>query len=270
MMLPEAEMSRLEQLHFRDAGHGYDTFGMHPAFVALGEALASPLYDRYFRVISRGHHHLPETGQAVICGNHSGNFPLDAMMLWLDVLRNTEPPRVVRPVADHFVPSLPWIGTLFARSGMVGGSRGNARALLDTGEMLMIFPEGTPGIVKPFAKRSQLQKFRIGHTQLALRHRAPIVPARTLGAEEQLLPRSVPPRLGRPFGVPEVPVPAVPFPLPVRYRILYGPPIPVHEEFKPNQADDPEVLHQTAKRVKAAVDALLKEGLKERDGRIFS
>ena len=269
-LLSEEELGRLDQLHFRDAGHGYDAFGMHPSFIALGEAVSNPLYKRWFRVISRGHEHIPTTGPAVIAANHSGNIPLDGMMMWADILKKTDPPRVTRAVADHFVPALPFVGTLFARSGMVGGSRGNARALLEAGEMLMIFPEGTPGIVKPFAKRYQLQKFRVGHTELAIRHGAPVVTVGIIGAEEQLPQLLVSRRLGKPLGVPEVPIPASPIPLPVRYRIFYGPPIPVHEDYTPDQADDPDVLKEAAERVKTAVHELIQEGLAERGGRIFA
>jgi 1-acyl-sn-glycerol-3-phosphate acyltransferase len=184
----------------------------------------------------------------------------------MDVLRHTDPPRVPRPIADHFVPGLPWIGTFFARGGMVGGSRGNARALLEAGELLLIFPEGTPGIVKPFPERYQLRPFRVGHAELAIRFGAPIVPIGVVGAEEQLPSFLSSRRLGRPFGVPEVPIPVFPFPLPVRYRILYGDPIPVHLEHKPEDADDPEVVAAVAERVQAAVHALLQRGLKARKG----
>ncbi|MFT4979984.1 MAG: hypothetical protein ACI8S6_005896, partial [Myxococcota bacterium] len=86
---------------------------------------------------------------------------------------------------------------------------------------------------------------------------------------EQLPQLLVSRRLGKLFGVPEMPIPAVPFPLPVRYRIRYGPPIPVHEDYTPDQADDPAILKEAAERVKEAIAALLQEGLAERDGRIF-
>lgn len=266
LYVSDAEFERLADLHYQDAGHGFDAFGLHPDFVALGELVAGPLYDRWFRVISRGHEFIPEVGPAVIAGNHSGNIPIDGAMVWMDVLRNTSPPRVPRAIADHFVPSLPWLGTLFARSGMIGGSRGNTRALLESGELLLIFPEGTPGIIKPWNERYQLRPFRVGHAELAIRHSAPIIPVGVIGAEEQLPLLHVSKRLGKPLGVPEVPIPAVPFPLPVRYRIFYGEPIPVHEEFAPEDADDPDVVRIVAGRVQAAVNRLLKQGLSERKG----
>jgi 1-acyl-sn-glycerol-3-phosphate acyltransferase len=264
--LNEAEQARLAELHYHDEGHGFDRFGMHPAFVGLGQLLTKPLYERYFRVISRGHGHIPQHGPAILACNHSGSIPIDGAMLWADVVRNSTPPRVPRGIADHFVPALPWVGTLFARCGMVGGSRGNVRTLLEQGELLMIFPEGVPGIVKPWRERYKLQTFRVGHAELAIRHGAPIVPVGIIGAEEQMPQLFSSRRLGKLVGVPVLPVPITPVPLPVRYRIFYGPPIQVQEEFTPDQADDPQVIGAVAERVKAAVHELLQEGLAEREG----
>ena len=263
-LLPEAELKRLEHLLYADAGHGYDPFGLHPDFVAFGEVLTGPLYDRYFRVRSKGHENIPKTGPAVLAANHSGAIPLDGMMIWADVLRHTDPPRVARAVADHFVPMIPLIGTLFARGGMVGGSRGNARTLLENGELLMIFPEGVPGIAKHFRERYHLQDWRVGHVELAIRHRAPVIPVGVVGAEEQM-PQigRIPVRVG---GLPFIPITLTPLPLPVRYHILYGAPIPVHEDYRPEHADDPAAVREAAARVKAAVQALLDQGLSERTG----
>ena len=266
MLLDDEARQRAQNIHFRDAGHGYDSFGLHPSFVALGEVIVSPLYDKYFRVRSFDHHHIPTTGPAVLAANHSGNLPMDGMLIWLDVLRNTSPPRVARPIADHFVPSLPYLGTLFSRGGLVGGSRGNARSLLDAGEMLMIFPEGVPGIVKSFHQRYQLQTFREGHAELAIRHQAPIVPIGVVGGEEQLPSFFSSRRLGKLFGIPTFPIPVVPVPLPVRYYLYYGEPIPVHEEFTPADADNPATVGEVASRVKAAVNTLIERGLDERPG----
>jgi 1-acyl-sn-glycerol-3-phosphate acyltransferase len=254
---------RAARLSFPDAGHGYDSFGMHPDFIALGDAIAAPLYERYFRVQSHGSHHIPQHGPAVLAANHSGTIPLDGAMLWTDVLRNTEPPRVARAMADYFVPSLPVVSTLFARCGVVGGSRGNARALLENGELLMIFPEGVPGIGKPFSERYKLQEWRQGHCELAIRHRAPVVPIGIVGAEEQM-PQLF--RIPLKGPMPYLPVPATLVPLPVRYHIHYGEPIRMDQDYRPDQADDPEIVAEAALRVKAAVQELLDSGRKSRKG----
>jgi 1-acyl-sn-glycerol-3-phosphate acyltransferase len=254
---------RRARFSIRDAGHGYDRFGMHPDFVALADLVTTAAYERYFRVRSVGSENIPATGPGVVASNHSGTLPFDAMMLWADIYRKTSPPRAARAVADYFVSSLPLVGTAFARSGMVGGSRGNARALLESGELLMLFPEGTPGIGKPFRDRYQLQDWREGHCELAIRHRTPIIPVGIVGPEEQM------PQIARlpGFGaIPYIPVTATPFPLPVRYHIRYGAPIALHQRYSPAAADDPEVVRQVALEVKAAVQELINDGLRERDG----
>lgn len=254
---------RRARFSIRDAGHGYDRFGMHPDFVALADLLMTPGYERWFRVKSYGAENIPADGPAIVAANHSGTLPFDAMMLWTDIYRHTTPPRAPRPIADYFVSSLPLIGTTFSRTGMVGGSRGNARALLEAGEMLLLFPEGTPGIGKPFKDRYQLQRWREGHCELAIRHRAPIVPVALVGPEEQMPQLARLPGVG---GIPYIPVPATLFPLPVRYHIHYGTPIDLSERFSVEDADDPEVVRKTALEVKAAVQELVNAGLAERHG----
>ncbi|MBA2319740.1 MAG: acyltransferase family protein [Deltaproteobacteria bacterium] len=254
---------RADRLVYTDAGHGFDQFGLHPDFVAMGQSLAAPVYDRYFRVVSHQSENIPATGAAVLAANHSGSLPIDGAMLWTDVFRHTDPPRIPRPVADYFVSSLPVLSTLFARCGVVGGSRGNARALLEAGELLMIFPEGVPGIGKKFSQRYQLQDWRQGHCELAIRHGAPVVPVGIVGAEEQM------PQIARipiPGPVPYLPITATPLPLPVRYHIWYGEPIRVDQEYTPDDADDPDKVREASARVKAAVQALLDKGRRERKG----
>lgn len=262
--LPPEQRLRLDGLRIADAGHGYDAFGLHADGVALGLALTRFAYERWFRVDSRGIENLPRAGGAILAANHSGTLPFDAAMIWADVARRTDPPRVVRPVMDHFVGELPLVGTLFARVGGIGGSRGNMRVMLESGELLLVFPEGTGGIGKPFRERYRLQEWRVGHAELAIRYGVPIVPVAVVGAEEQLPQLAkLPLRL---FGAPYLPVPATLLPLPVRYHILYGSPIAVAERWSPDQADDPAVTATAARAVRDAVEALLAEGLRTRAG----
>jgi 1-acyl-sn-glycerol-3-phosphate acyltransferase len=264
MLRPET-YEHVRDLRFADAGHGYDPFGLHPAFVAMGLGITRFFYERYFRVISSGAEHIPDSGAAILAANHSGTIPVDGMMLWTDVVRQSTPPRVPRAVADYFVPMLPVIGTLFARNGVVAGSRGNVRQLLEAGNLMMIFPEGVPGIGKNFRDRYKLRPFRVGHAELAIRHRVPVIPVGIIGPEEQM------PQIARIegvnlFGVPYIPITLTPLPLPVRYHIHYGEPIPLHRDYRRNQADDPEVVAEAAARVQAACQALIDQGLRQRKG----
>jgi len=263
-LLDPEELARIRRLPMRDEGLGYDPYGMERDHVALGVAFTRPLYERWFRVISRGSEHVPREGAAILAANHSGTLPFDGAMLWADVVRRVG--RVPRAVADLFVSHLPWVSKLFARTGVVAGGRQNVRNLLEDGELLLIFPEGVPGIGKPFHERYQLQEWRVGHAELAIRHRAPVVPVAIVGPEEQMPQIARLRRLGRLFGAPYVPLTLTPFPLPVRYHILYGAPIALHERYAPADADDPESLRAAANEVRDAVAALLAEGLRARRG----
>ena len=236
-----------------DAGYGYDPFGAHRDWIVLAHGMTSWLYDHWFRVRSTGHENIPQAGAVILAANHSGGLPYDGAMIWTDVLRHTNPARVVRPVADYFVPRLPFVGAFMTRSGVVGGSVGNARALVELGEALLIFPEGTEGIVKPFWHRYRLATWTVGHVELAIRYRVPVVPVGIVGAEEQM------PQVGRiPFGllgVPYLPV-MFPVPLPVRYHIEYGKPIDF-SHLDSAVADRPERLDEAAARVRQAVERLV-------------
>ena len=266
--LTPALRARVDAFPLADRGHGYDALGLSREGVARALRLAMPLYERWFRVESRGVENIPREGAAILAANHSGALPFDALMLTLDVALRSSPPRLARPIEDSFVTHLPFINTLFSRAGAVGGSRGNVEAVLRAGELLLIFPEGVPGISKPFRERYRLQEWRVGHAELAIRHRVPVVPVALVGAEEQMpllfripLPRFV--------GIPHFPVTLVPFPLPVRYHVLYGEPIALHERYEPASADWPEVVEEASLTVRDAVDRLLQEGLRTRRG-VFS
>lgn len=263
-LLPPEELARLRSLPMRDEGVGYDPFGMEKDHVALGIALTRFLYEKWFRVLSYGAENIPKEGAAILAANHSGTLPFDGMMLWVDVVRRAG--RVPRPVADRFVSNLPYIATLYARAGVVGGSRGNVRALLDAGELLEIFPEGVPGIGKPFSERYQLQDWRVGHAELAIRHRAPVVPIAIIGAEEQMPQLGRLKGLGRLLGAPYIPVPMTLLPLPVRYHIHYGEPLHLHEQYSVEDADDPELVKDAARQVRDRVEELLEKGLRMRKG----
>lgn len=246
---------------FHDEGHGYDLFGMTPAAVERALRWGRFPYERYFRVTSQGSEHIPASGPAILVANHSGVLPVDGGMLWLDVVRRTG--RMLRPIADRFIPSLPFVSTAFARCGVVSGTRGNVRRLLDRGELIAIFPEGVTGTGKPFRRRYQLQDWRVGHAELAIRHRAPIIPVAIVGAEESW---PVLARLDRfhAFGAPYLPIPASPVPLPVPIHLHYGLPLALHEHHDPEAADDPAAVADAAHTVRNAVAALLHHGLSER------
>lgn len=267
-LLPPAARERVARLRFEDGGHGYDALGFHPPALAAAIGVGRVFHDRYFRVRSYGIENVPARGPAILAANHSGMLPVDATMIVTDVVLRADPPRVPRTVGDVFIPLMPWLGTMFSRLGVVGGSRDTCRYLLERGELLLIFPEGTPGIGKGYAHRYELAPWRVGHVELAIRCRAPVIPVAVVGAEESW------PQLARidrfhAFGAPWLPVPLLPFPLPARFHIHYGEPIALHERYAPADADVPEIADAAAAEVKRAVAALIARGREMRKG-VFS
>lgn len=262
VLTPEQRRA-VETIAVDDAGHGWDRFGMSSAGIGVALSTLRHLYDFYFRVESHGAHHIPASGPTIVAANHSGTLPLDGLMLWTDVLLNSNPARVPRPIADYFVPALPFVNILFSRGGMISGSRGNVHAALEAGELLLVFPEGVQGIGKSWSERYRLQRWTVGHAELALRHRAKVVPVAIIGAEEAL-PQAAKIRL-RAFGIPYLPIPATPVPLPTRFRIHYGAPIDLSADFGPEAARDPAALTEAAARVHDAVEGLIATGLEERE-----
>lgn len=245
-------------------GDGYDCFGANVEGSEIGLAASRLFYELYFRVDSQGAEHVPPEGPVVIAANHGGMLPFDAAMLHVDVTRRTDPPRMPRTVADRFVPKLPFVGTFFARGGVISGSRRNVEHVLETGQVLVVFPEGTVGIGKPFSERYRLQEWRPGHAELAMRYRAPVIPTAIVGPDDQW------PQLARLdsvklFGAPYLPIPATPLPLPVRYHIRYGEPLALHERFD-DDLRDPEVISAAAALVKARVQSLIDRTVAERRG----
>jgi len=237
---------------FHDEGFGYDVFGLHPPTMRRALRACAPIHDLYFRVVSDGIEHVPATGPAILVANHGGVLPVDAAMLWFDVVRKHDPPRILRAVADHFVPRLPVISTLFARCGAVSGTRANVEHLLARGELVAIWPEGVTGPAKRFRDRYRIQAWRVGFAELAIRHRAPVIPVAIVGAEESW-PLAT--KLGvRWFGSPYLPVPAWPFPLPARYRIHYGTPIDLGRDHDPADAEDPAIVAAAAARVRGVLE----------------
>lgn len=252
-----------QQAPFHDAGHGYDVFGLHPPTLAAAVSAGTLLYDWYFRVDSRGIENVPATGGAILVANHGGVLPVDAAMLCLDVLRRTDPPRIPRAITDHFVPRLPFVSTLFARLGVVSGTRANLRALLDQGELVAIWPEGVAGPAKSFRDRYRIKEWRVGFAEFAIRHHVPVVPVAIVGAEESW-PLATKLAI-RVFGSPYLPVPATPVPLPAHYHIRYGEPIflagGAHRAI-----DDPDIIANAATRVQVALERLLDDTLRARRG----
>jgi len=253
---------RLEKLTPPRNEYGVDPYGFDVDFLQAATAPLLWLYRKYFRVEPHGLENVPNEGRVLLVANHSGQLPFDAAMVEVACLADKDPPRAVRALVDRWVPTLPFVSTFFARCGQVVGTPENCRRLLAADEALLVFPEGTRGLNKPFAERYRLQDFGLGFMRLALESDAPIVPVGVVGAEEQAPALFDLKPLARLFAFPHFPVTptGLPLPLPVRYRIWFGEPM----RFTGRPDDEDPVLEPKVARVRAAVASLLARGLEAR------
>ena len=255
-------LNRLEKLTPPRNELGVDPYGLDVDFLVSAMAPLLWLYRKWFRVETFGLEHVPDSGRVLVVGNHSGQLPFDAAMVEVALLIDKDPPRVARALVDTWVPTLPFVSTFMARCGQIVGTPENCRRLLGAEEALLVFPEGTRGLNKPWSERYRLQDFGLGFMRLALESHAPIVPMGVVGAEEQAPALFDLKPLARLLAFPAFPItPTVlPFPLPSRYRLWFGEPM----RFEGSPDDEDSVLEEKVQRVRDAVADLLARGLEAR------
>ena len=260
-MHPEVDetIRLLQQAEDRE---GLDPFGFRPEMVGRVLPFTQWLYRHWFRAEVSGMEQIP-AGRVLLIANHSGQLPYDGAMIATAMLLELRPPRMTRTMVEKWVATLPWISTFFSRCGQAIGTPANARRLLKQGEAILVFPEGTRGISKPFEDRYQLQEFGLGFMRLALETGTPIVPVGLVGAEEQLPSLMNIEFLARLLKTPAVPLtPTLFIPLPVKYRIYFGEPMYFEGDFD----DEDRIVREKVERVTGAIEALLQRGLRERSG----
>jgi 1-acyl-sn-glycerol-3-phosphate acyltransferase len=248
---------------------GYDPWGLHPETVRTSALPVLLLYRYYFRVETHGIERVP-SGGVLLVANHAGQLPFDATMIATAMLLEANPPRIVRGMAEYWVPQLPWVSELASRGGAVAGTPQTCREMLEAGEAVLVFPEGVRGMNKLYKDRYRLMRFGNGFLRLALEAQVPIVPIAVVGSEEQQPGLANWRRLGRALGMPAFPVtPTFPWlgplgllPLPVKYRIYFGEPL----RFEGAPTDEDSVVEEKVERVRTAIANLFERGLRERRG----
>lgn len=238
---------------------GYDAWGFNreraKLFYSLGKRLLMP----YFRPEVTGLEHLP-SGRMLIVPNHSGQLPIDGMIISLTCLLHAKPPRLVRAMVERWFPKLPFVNELFARSGAVLGDPVNCRNLLLDDQVIVVFPEGAKGSGKTWSRRYQLQDFGRGFMRLALQTDAPIVPCAVIGGEESIVSLYDWKGLARLLGTPYAPISPLYFPLPVKFHVHFGAPLRFDGRFD----DEDAVIDEKVKRVKDEIARLIERGRAER------
>ncbi len=171
--------------------------GSNPVLYLLLRVILLPVMKIFFGLQAKGVENIPASGPVVIAPNHKSFW--DAFFLAAVVSRRL-----------HFMGKAElfrgWRGRLFVALGGFPVLRGEsdelaigtARAVLERGDVLALFPEGTR-----VADPERLGSPRRGATRLAIETGAVIVPTAMTGTEKRK------------------------WPLPRKVRIVFGEPIPV-------------------------------------------
>lgn len=264
--LSNEEKSKIERALKNLASTGFDPWGVNPETVKAAIASIIWFYRHYFRVVNHGLENIPP-GRCLFISNHSGQVPIDGMLITTALLLELEPPRLIRGMIERWAPSLPFISTFFSRCGQITGDIHNAKNLLERGESLMVFPEGVTGIGKTIFKRYELQAFGTGFIRLAMETKTPIIPIGVIGCEEALPSLSKLGPVARKLGIPFIPfIPTGPLPLPTKVTIRYGKPI----LFEGNPDEPDSEIRKKVEIVKAAISAELNAGLEARGEKLFT
>jgi 1-acyl-sn-glycerol-3-phosphate acyltransferase len=237
-----------------------------------------PLYNKWFRVETRGLDNIPDTGGALVVANHSGTIPVDALMTSLALLDHHPARRHLRLLGADLVFSLPFVAPIARKSGNTLACNADAERLLSTGELVGVFPEGFKGIGKPFSERYKLQRFgRGGFVSAALRTGTPIIPCSIIGAEEIYPMIGNAKTLARLTGLPYAPLtPVCPLlgllgaiPLPSKWIIEFGEPIETADLGGAAAAEDPMLVFNLTDQVRETIQSTLYTLLMQRRSVFF-
>jgi 1-acyl-sn-glycerol-3-phosphate acyltransferase len=265
-------------LMMRNRSDRVDDFGMDPVYAEKWRPLLQFLYESYWRVETSGMENIPDHGRALIVANHSGTLPYDGAMIMYAIRFNHPAHRDVRPMVEDFVFHFPYLGVALNRIGCVRACQENAERLLDTEQVIAVFPEGIKGIGKLYRDKYQLQRFgRGGFIKLALKKRAPIIPTAVIGAEEIYPMMAKVTWLAKYLGIPYIPVtptfpwlgPAGALPVPSKWRIRFGEPLDLSSQYGPDAHQDRILVNRLAEQVRSRIQSMVDEQLTTRRSIIF-
>ncbi len=255
-----------------DGDYQEDEWGFDAEFVDAVEPLFDFLYDRWWRVDVTGVANVPAHGRALLAANHAGIMPWDATMMSMALMREHPLPRQPRFLVLNWAFDLPYVSVVIRKVGGVVASPHNAVRLLESDQLVAVFPEGVKGTGKDYSQRYRLQRFgRGGFVEIALRTGAPIVPVAVVGSEEIYPKLGEAPLLARAVGAPFFPLtPTFPWlgplgavPLPSKWRIEFCEPIET-ASLGPDAAADRALVLELSERVRETIQRKVLENVVER------
>ncbi|HEX2296609.1 MAG TPA: 1-acyl-sn-glycerol-3-phosphate acyltransferase [Actinomycetota bacterium] len=228
----------------------------------------------YFRAEVSGFDRVPD-GPVLFVGNHSGgNMTPDSMVFMLAFNTYFGVERPVYALAHSLVTSWPVLGRLAKKWGIVTAGPRAARAALDRGASVLVYPGGDVDTHRPWTARHEIRfDGRKGFLRIARDAGVPIVPVVSVGGQDTYLPLTDGRRIAELLRLDKVarlkvlPVSlALPWglnvgdflghvPLPAKIRMEVLEPIDVVERFG-DAADSDEAYEYVVSRMQESLTAL--------------
>lgn len=252
--------------------YAVDEFGLDPEFRQAVMPFFNFMYDSWWRVTMHGVENVPTSGRALLVSNHSGVLPWDGAMIFTGLEKTMKPPRLARALVANWFPTLPFLSIFLTKTGQVMASHQNGERLLESDELVVVFPEGYKGVGKLYRDRYNLARFgRGGFIRMALKTGAPIIPVAVTGAEETYPMVYNAKWLAKMIGFPYFPV-TLTFPwlgllgfipLPSKWHIDIGEPI-VLPDVDERAMANPVTVARLTEQVRSTIQGMLYSRLRER------
>jgi 1-acyl-sn-glycerol-3-phosphate acyltransferase len=156
-----------------------------PEYIRGSLPVMWPLIAAWFRPEIVGMDRIPAGGPVLLVGNHSGgNIAPDTLALTLAFYRRFGVERPFFQLAHDLVVRAPWLW-LLRKYGTIEASREGARAALDQGAAVLVYPGGDWEAHRPSWHGHRIEfAGRDGFVRLALAADVPIVPVVSIGGQE--------------------------------------------------------------------------------------
>jgi 1-acyl-sn-glycerol-3-phosphate acyltransferase len=255
------DFKKLEEMLEEKYLHSRDPWGLEPKRAINDIKLIYPFYKYYFDVKVHGKENVEDKAYMVV-SNHTGQIPIDGLLICTAFATELETPKILRPLVERFLTSLPFLGRWSSEGGAVLGDRVNCLNLLKRNESILVFPEGVSGIAKNSKDFYKLQRFTKGFLRMALASRVEILPIAVVGAEE-FFPYVVHlKKIAKFLKLPALPLSPNIFPLPSPIDIYIGRPYAMPTELNAEALDEELEPHINA--LEKQIEELIELGLKKK------
>jgi 1-acyl-sn-glycerol-3-phosphate acyltransferase len=237
------------------------TLGSYDASKAERSLAAASGLGRLLHARVEGVERVPQ-GPALVVSNHAFGWDVAIPMASLAAHSG----RRVWFLGEHLWWRVPYLRDLAAASGVVDGTRENARHLLEQGELVAVLPGGLREALKPEQLAYRLLwGSRAGFARVAIASGAAVVPLASIGADDVFrLVGNAFLRGDRWFGHHTLPIPRLRLPHRTHLAYIFGEPIV--PRVGPELADDPVEARRLVHEVRGALDEILTCELAARAG----